>query len=328
MKILFAIQGTGNGHISRAREIVPLLQNHGEVDLLVSGTQADVSLDQPLEYRYHGFSFVFGRKGGVDCWKTYRSMNLFNLRKDIKSLPLKKYGLIINDFEPITAWACRIQGLPSVSLSHQASFLSKKTPRPLKSLNWQEMIFKHYAPANHHIGFHFERYDDFIHTPVIRSEIRTQETTDLNHITVYLPAFDDRLLLTFFKQIPDVKWEIFSKHSSVAYTDSNVWVRPISNQEFIKSLAFSHGLVTGGGFEGPAEALYLGKKVLMIPMRNQFEQQCNAEAAKRMGIPVIHHLDGQFVPILKKWLSDKFCVKTCFPDETSAIVNSLVRKFT
>ena len=199
MRILFAIQGTGNGHISRAREIVPLLQEHGQVDLLISGTQADVALEQPLAYRFHGFSFVFGTKGSVDYWKTYRVMNLLSLKRDIQSLPLKNYDLIINDFEPVTAWACRLQRVSSVSLSHQASFLSKKTPRPSSSFHWQELVFSHYAPTTHHIGFHFERYDDFIHTPVIRSEIRNQNTKDMGYITVYLPAYDDRLLLKFFK---------------------------------------------------------------------------------------------------------------------------------
>ncbi len=65
MKILYAIQGTGNGHISRAREIVPLLQQYGELDLLVSGTEAEVSLAQPLKYKYHGISFVFGSMVGL-----------------------------------------------------------------------------------------------------------------------------------------------------------------------------------------------------------------------------------------------------------------------
>ena len=88
MRILFAIQGTGNGHISRAREIIPLLQQHGIVDILISGTQADLTLDQALSYRFHGFSFVFGKKGGVDHWKTYKVMNLDRLRKDILSMPL------------------------------------------------------------------------------------------------------------------------------------------------------------------------------------------------------------------------------------------------
>src|SRR5690348_6172114 len=109
MKILFAIQGTGNGHISRAREIVPLLQQYGEVDLLVSGTQADVLLDQPLSFRFHGFSFIFGKKGGVNHVESLKRMKLSRLWRDVRSLPLKNYDLIVNDFEPVTAWACKLQ---------------------------------------------------------------------------------------------------------------------------------------------------------------------------------------------------------------------------
>src|SRR6476620_803959 len=123
MKILFAIQGTGNGHISRAREIVPLLQQYGELDLLVSGTQADVSLSQPLKYQFHGFSYIFGKKGGVDFLKTFKVMNMRQFWKDMHTIPLEDYDLIINDFEPLTAWACKLKKIKSVSLSHQASFL-------------------------------------------------------------------------------------------------------------------------------------------------------------------------------------------------------------
>ena len=50
MKILYAIQGTGNGHISRARDIIPLLQKKGELDILISGTEADVDLGFPVKY--------------------------------------------------------------------------------------------------------------------------------------------------------------------------------------------------------------------------------------------------------------------------------------
>ena len=44
MKILYAIQGTGNGHVSRAYEVVPELQKYGKVDLLLSGNQCDIEL--------------------------------------------------------------------------------------------------------------------------------------------------------------------------------------------------------------------------------------------------------------------------------------------
>ncbi|MBC7614959.1 MAG: glycosyl transferase, partial [Pedobacter sp.] len=171
MKILYAIQGTGNGHISRAREIVPLLQTYGDLDILISGTQADVKLTQEIKYQLHGFSFVFGKNGGVNHFKTWKNMNLFQFRKDMKAVPLTDYNLIINDFEPVTAWACKAQKIESVSLSHQAAFKSKKVPRP-KTIDWGKLILSHYAPTTHHVGFHFKRYDDYIYTPVIRSEIR------------------------------------------------------------------------------------------------------------------------------------------------------------
>jgi uncharacterized protein (TIGR00661 family) len=327
VRILFAIQGTGNGHISRAREIVPLLQKYGDLDLLVSGTQADVLLNRPLSYRFHGFSYVFGKKGSVDHWKTYKTMNLSRLWRDIRSLPIKEYDLIINDFEPVTAWACKLQGRPSVALSHQAAFLSKHTPRPKNSFHWQEWVFKHYAPTAHQIGFHFQKYDDFIHTPVIRNEIRSIETNDHGHISVYLPACHDALLVNLLKQVPEVKWEVFSKHSQRTYTDSNVFVQPINNQKYNLSLANSSGLLTGGGFEGPAEALYLGKKVLVMPMKYQYEQLCNAEAVKKMGVPVIYSLDDNFIPKVTNWLGSQEKVSVNFPDCTSLIVDEMIKKY-
>jgi uncharacterized protein (TIGR00661 family) len=327
MRILFAIQGTGNGHISRAREIIPVLKEYGELDLLVSGTQADVLLNCPLSYRFHGFSYVFGQKGGVDHWRTYKSMNLPRLWRDIRSLPLQDYDLIINDFEPVTAWACKLQGRPSVALSHQAAFLSKNTPRPKANFHWAEWVLKHYAPTTHQVGFHFESYDNFINTPVIRSEIRNLETKDHGHITVYLPAYHDELLVNHLKKVPEVRWDVFSKHSKRSYSDKNVHVQPINNEKYNLSLANASGLLTGGGFEGPAEALYLGKKVLMMPMKYQYEQLCNAEAAKKMGVPVIYNLDEHFVPAVKAWVSNSSQIPVNFPDRTASIVADLIKNY-
>lgn len=326
MKILYAIQGTGNGHVSRAREIVPLLQRHGEVDLLISGTQVDVKLAQDIKYQFHGFSFIFGKKGGVDHYKTWKNMDLFQFRKDMKAIPLKEYNLILNDFEPISAWACRLQGIESVSLSHQASFKSKKVPRP-KTVDWGKLILSRYAPTTHHIGFHFDRYDDFIYMPVIRSEIRTLSPTNLGHYTVYLPAIDDKDLVHVLKQIPQVRWEVFSKHTNVAYNDGNVFVEPVNNEKFNQSMASCEGVFTGGGFEGPAEALHLGKKLLVAPMRFQYEQQCNAYALKQFGLPVIWGSNRNWVPILKDFVSKPQAHKFHFPDETAAIIAHTVNTF-
>jgi uncharacterized protein (TIGR00661 family) len=326
MKILYAIQGTGNGHISRAREIVPLLQQYGELDLLVSGTEAEVSLSQPLKYKFHGFSFVFGTNGGVDNWATYKLMNLPQLWRDIHSLPLKQYDLIINDFEPVSAWACRLQKIPSVSLSHQCAFTSPKTPRYEKR-SWKEALFKYYSPTTHRVGFHFERYDDFIHTPVIRSEIRHLQTSNEGHYTVYLPAYDDKLLTLLLNKTKKTTWHVFSKRQKTAHQQGNVKIFPVNNEAFNKSLASCEGLLTGGGFEGPAEALFLQKKVLMIPMKGQYEQQCNAISAAKLGVPVINEIDDQFIFHINNWISHDKKILVDFPDETAKIVDDMVKRY-
>ncbi len=326
MKILFAIQGTGNGHLSRAREIIPLLQLYGDLDILVSGTQADVKLKQPVKYQMHGFSFIFGKDGGIDYLNTWCNMNLSKFKNDMKIVPINKYNLIINDFEPITAWACKLQGLKSVSLSHQASFKSKKVPTPLTK-NFGKQILNHYAPTTDHVGFHFERYDHFINTPVIRSEIRSLINANLGYYTVYLPAFDDRHLVKLLKQLPQVNWQIFAKHTQLSYTDENVEVRPIHNENFNQSLASCEGLVTGGGFEGPAEALYLRKKLLVVPMKNQYEQQCNAYALQQLGLPVIWESEQNWLKKLKNFIDQPQLNKFDFPDQTAEIIDKVVKSF-
>ncbi|HET8829719.1 MAG TPA: glycosyltransferase family protein [Pelobium sp.] len=327
MKILYAIQGTGNGHISRAREIVPLLQKHGELDLLISGSQADVSLKEFVKYNFHGFSYVFGKKGGIDFWKTFKEMNLKQFLKDMRSVPFIDYDLIINDFEPITAWACKLNNIKSVSLSHQASFLSPLTPRPAKREKHAEFILKYYAPTTHHVGFHFKAYDSFIHTPVIRQEIRALNPENHGYYTVYLPAVDDKLIVKYLHHLPDVKWQVFSKHQQTPYEYNNVVVQHINNENFNKSLENCAGLFTGGGFEGPSEALYLGKKVLLMPMKNQFEQTCNAAAAEELGLPIVKQIDANLVATLRKWVDSDEKIQIDFPDETEQIVNDLINNF-
>jgi len=112
MKILYAIQGTGNGHISRARDIIPFLEEKGQLDVLISGTEADVELGYPVKFALKGMSFVFGKKGGVDLAATYKKAKLKRFYREIKSLHVNDYDIVISDFEPVSAWACRLQKNP------------------------------------------------------------------------------------------------------------------------------------------------------------------------------------------------------------------------
>ena len=102
--------------------------------------------------------------------------------------------VVINDFDSITALACKLQKVNSVQFGHQASFISQNTPRPEKRSLMGEFIFKNYAPAPKNIGLHFDQYDSFIHPPIIKDEIVNANPKNLNHITVYLPSFDKECL--------------------------------------------------------------------------------------------------------------------------------------
>ena len=94
MKILYAVQGTGNGHLSRARDIIPQLKRYGQVDILVSGTQADVQLDEDIKYQYSGISFIFGKKGGVDVLRTIYQLKFFRFLKNIFQLPVHQHDAV------------------------------------------------------------------------------------------------------------------------------------------------------------------------------------------------------------------------------------------
>ncbi|MFM7388480.1 MAG: glycosyltransferase family protein, partial [Bacteroidota bacterium] len=121
MKILYAVQGTGNGHLSRAIAVVPELMEHGTVDVLISGTQSQIEFPFPVKYRFKGLSFVSSRAGGVHILKTLLTLKPFRFWKEINLVPVEDYDLVITDFEPVSAWACKRKGIPCVEMSHQAA---------------------------------------------------------------------------------------------------------------------------------------------------------------------------------------------------------------
>jgi len=62
MKLLYAIQGTGNGHISRAIELAPYLMKEADIDFLISGKANELDFPYPVKYKFHGLYFIFGNR--------------------------------------------------------------------------------------------------------------------------------------------------------------------------------------------------------------------------------------------------------------------------
>lgn len=324
MKILYAIQATGNGHISRAMELLPFLQKFGAVDIFLSGANSTLTLNAPIKYRSNGLSLFYTCKGSLDYWKLTRRISPLRIMKEARDLPVEKYDLVLNDFECITSLACARKKVPSVNFGHQASFMSAKTPRPEKPNKIGEWILTNYAKASQYIGLHFESYDDFIFSPVIKSEILQAEPTNDGHITVYLPSYCDNELITLLAPFKDHRFEVFSRQTDIRKTIGNITLTPVDKDVFNRSLISCHGIICGAGFETPAEALYLKKKMIAIPIRGQYEQQCNAAALRKIGIKTLDKLDDDFTDTFNNWVNDPVTPTITYQYSTEAIINILM----
>src|SRR5258706_6278471 len=213
-----------------------------------------------------------------------------------------------------------------IALSHQAAVINKKSAVPKNGDIIGRAILKNYAPATYRYGFNFKAYDNNIFTPVIRKQVREIIPVNLGHYTVYLPAYEDERIIKILKEAGNVKWHVFSKHSKKAYTKKNFIFKPISNDAFIESMATCTGMLCGAGFETPAEALFLMKKLMVIPMKNQYEQHCNAAALEQMDVNVLKSLKKKSLPPITEWLQSKEIIEVDYPDITCSIINMIIKK--
>ena len=327
MKVLYAIQGTGNGHLSRAEDIVPYLRKRCQVDILVSGTQSQLAPSFSIDYQLRGMSFMSSKKGKVDIIKTAVNTNVFKFFKEISQFPAKKYDLIISDFEPISAWSAKYHGVKSVELSHQAAVSHPNSPKPIEKHRIGNFILGNYCPSPHKYGFHFESYASSIFTPVIRENIRKLESENRGHYTVYLPAYHDDFIVQTLMNF-QVEWHVFSKYATCRYRVNNVWVNPIDADNFTDSLRTSEGVLCGAGFELPAEALFLNKKLMVIPMMGQYEQLCNAESLKKIGVLVLDKLCLLHRRTISLWLMQSNQIVVNYPNRTEQIIDTIFNDLT
>ncbi|MCF8268965.1 MAG: glycosyl transferase [Crocinitomicaceae bacterium] len=300
MKILYAIQGTGNGHLSRAIALLPILSQRGTVDVLISGNQSQLSFPYPIAYQCYGLTFVSSARGGIDVLKTLKGLKPLRFLREVRALPLEQYDLVISDFEPVSAWACKWKGITCVELSHQAAVRAPGSPQSPLWFPLGRWIIKHYCPSTISLGFHFERFTEDTFYPIIREEILAAKPTRGSHNLVYLTAFDRSFLHAYFSKLPGI-FRIYTKEVSQEECVENLTFCPIGGPGFLSDLISAQGIICGAGFELPAEALYLHKKLLVVPYANHFEQHCNAHALKQIGVTVLFDLTDKTIDECAAW---------------------------
>ena len=324
MKIFYAVQATGNGHISRAVQLLPYLQRYGKVDVFLSGANAQLQNELPVRYRSKGLSLFYNTNGGLQYNRIASQLNPLRLWKEVRDLPVEKYDVVVNDFESITAMACLYKKVPSVNLGHQAAFQSDLVPRPAKQDFFGEWVLKNYARASQYIGLHFKKYDDFIFEPVIKKDILQACPRNMGHITVYLSTYSDQSLIPVFQQLSAFKFEVFSRQVTRPEEHKNVKLLPVNQRLFNESMINSFGVITGAGFETPAEVLHMGKKLMVIPIQGQYEQFCNAAALETLGVPKLQKIDEAFPTEFLKWIGAAQPVTVKYSNNIAQIMEYLM----
>lgn len=319
MKILYGVQGTGNGHITRARVMAKAFKHkpHIAVDYLFSGRPEDGYFDMacfsnPRYYRGLTFAIINGQ---MHYLKTITKNNIFQFMKDCRRLDLSAYDCVITDFEPITAWAAKKSQLPVLGIGHQYVFDYVDHEQKANWLN--RFIINHFAPSEQIMPLHWHHYDAPIAPPIVEqldvSKIRLKQ-----HVLVYLPFENQSMIVQTLDAINSHQFILYTP-ADVSSRSAHVRIKPLSRSGFLKDLHESDAVIANAGFELSSEALFLGKKLLVRPLQGQGEQLANAVALKSLNYAhVMHQIN---ITQIKQFLDSDLRVRIDFPDVASYIVD-------
>ena len=320
MRILYAIQGTGGGHISRAAEMLPALERYGEVDILISGGRGKKEFPFSVKYRMQGLGYFFGRNGGIDLIRSFKEYSVLEFLKEVRGLDVSNYDLVLSDMEPISAWACLSRGKRCFGLSNQLALIMGSVSKPKWPSLFGEAVLRFFAPVSNKIGIHYQSDQISTYSPIIRKLIRERSPSDLGHGVVYLPAYSVDAQLKALSGMTSIRWHLFSKNVLQREDRGHVVLHPVDDELFVRYLVTSHCVLTAAGFSTTTEALYLGKKLMVIPQRGQYEQRCNAHSLSQLGISVSMKLSETAV---RDWLENSIAVKLEMPDNVDEIAKRI-----
>lgn len=317
MRILYGVQGTGNGHITRARVMAFEMSLAGiKVDFIFSGRPPEDYFDMSMfgNYRtFQGLSFV-ARNGKLNLFATCRHVNFLKLYRDIRSLDTRGYDLVITDFEPIVAWAAKTQGVPCIGFGHQYAF-QHDIPRYKKNMVAQ-WIMSNFAPSTIQLGAHWHHFGYPILPPLIHAE-KIQNTPDAEQVLVYLPFENSETVLDLLEEISSYRFRLHCNDiDSGVY--GNVEVFPFSRDQFQQNLHECGAVLSNAGFELNSEALYLGRRILVKPLKGQIEQHSNAIALERLGIAKTTKVLSS--KVIREWLETSREIQVTYPNVARAVV--------
>ncbi len=293
MRIVYGVQSTGRGHLSRLLGLKPLFDRDGhELFVVVSG------YDDPPGYffealegtryeRFRGLSTVEDGAGGVSKRATLTAFarhlpSLFeSFHRAHGMIAAFAPDLIVSDFEPITGSPFVAPGTFKVGIGNEANLSHVAATRPPKAkldrfnVNVVRKLFT--SGVDVLLGCHFYPLDGSCLPPILRPEVLSATVENRGHLVVY-NAFRGPLapVLEYATRHPDRSIVVYGRTPSHHGGPKNIRYE-LDPARFVEDLATCDAYVGTAGFQSICEAFYLGKKIVVWPIAGQYEQRWNAE---------------------------------------------------
>ena len=318
MKIFYGVQGTGNGHITRARVMAKELFAAGiDVTFQFTGRPQDEFFDMEV---FNGYQYREGLtfntdNGHVNYIKTVFQAKPIRFIQDVKSLDLSDYDLIISDFEPVTAWAAKTQNKRILGIGHQYAFnhdIPRSGTDPLANV-----VMKNFAPTDIGLGLHWHHFGQPILPPIIET-LEPPASIQENKILVYLPFENQQEVISCLYPFENFQFHLYSP-TLISSQYKNIICHPLSREGFQNNFYDCEGIISNAGFELASESLQLGKKILAKPLLAQMEQISNAVALKQLGYG--HTMKDLNPKAIEGWLHNKHSVQITYPNVAKIIVD-------
>lgn len=290
MRIIYGCNSQGQGHLSKATTLVPLLEARGhEVRVISSGPQPP-SIYQFRWHRHFSGLPYFLQDGKTDPFQTIRNWgknlpdtlsSLFHLKRMVREFEPE---LIISDFEPMTGNPFLAPGCEVVSMCRQVALLDPNIPiPPCKTIQQRitcTMIRCFTMGATRFHGFHYSPDSHRCVPPVIREDLLRYPVVQGKHLFIYNYHHTgkgeiERLLEWSKRRGIPVRAYGFPGEISRGW-HGNVLMQPSDRYQMMADLASCRAAIVTSGLTTPLEAFLLQKPVVTVPLEDQWEQYTNA----------------------------------------------------
>lgn len=308
-RILYSLCGEGLGHAIRSGVVIEYLIKEGYDLIVFASDRAFDYLNSKFDniYEISGFNTVY-ENNSVRNKKTF-VYNMKDVPSDLKNNMTKMYKLankfkpdiVVSDFEFYSNLLSHILQIPLISIDNMHVLTEAKYSTPTKYTKdrlFSESVvhaFIQYAKKTLIYSYFYPplknekntRYVD----PIVRDEIYKLKPTNGDHVLVYQTSTSNNDLIELLKKNPQQKFIVYGFHKDKR--EDNVLFRSFNEDMLFNDFKDAKCVITNGGFSFITEALQLGKPILSIPVKKQFEQILNAMYLDKLGYGEYHDTINQ-----------------------------------